>query len=269
METNNKFKNITVVAIYGNGKGLDAVHAIRKTCQALPGSQPLLITNETLDTDIPQKLLASPMTYQGYSNFVIYQLHAFIETEYALIVQHDGWALNADNWRDEWFQYDFIGGLTHAALTENNEFMTGYMYVGKPNLKIVQNGGFSLRSKRFLEAPTRYGITCARFDADVLNNEDVQICCFLRPYLEAVGMRFAPDEESKLFSFEHLCPITHANINFQSIFGHHSRFRRLTGENTMDWLLTEEETQRVPHEIDIYRLFEHYGYTIHRRERVS
>lgn len=265
----NKFKDITVVAIYGNGKGMDAVHAIRKTQEALPGSQTLLITNETLPTDIPQKLLGSPMSYEGYSDFTMYQLHAYIETEYALIVQHDGWALNAENWRDEWFQYDFIGGLTHAGLTEDNEFMRNYTYFGKPNVKIVQNGGFSLRSKRFLQAMTHYGITCQRFNVQMLNNEDIQICCFLRPYLEAVGMRFAPDHESKLFSFEHLSSNVHADIDFKRIFGHHSRFRKLTSENTMDWMLTEEEMGLIEHETDVYELFKHYGYGITHRERTG
>ena len=265
----NKFKDITVVAVYGNGKGMDAVPAIRKTQAALPGSQALLITNEPLQTDIPQKLLGSPMTYEGYSDFMMYQLHAYIETEYALIVQHDGWALNAENWRDEWFEYDFIGGLTHAGLTEDNEFMRNYTYVGKPNVKIVQNGGFSLRSKRFMQAMTYYGITCQRFGMQMLNNEDIQLCCFLRPYLEAVGMRFAPEHESKLFSFEHLSPIVHADVPFERIFGHHSRFRKLTGENTMDWLLTDNETKEIAHETDVYELFQHYGYRITHRERTG
>jgi Protein of unknown function (DUF5672) len=268
METN-KYNNITVVAIYGNGKGLDALPAIKKTCAALPGSKPLLITNEVLDVDIEQKLLGSPMTYEGYSDFVMYQLHAYIETEYALIVQHDGWALNAENWRDEWLQYDFIGGLTHAALTPDFHFHRNYEYVGKGECRIVQNGGFSLRSKRFLEAMTNYGITVQRFGLQMLNNEDIQLCCFLRPYLEKVGMRFAPDEEAKLFSFEHLSPIVHADVDFKKIFGHHSRFRRLTGGNTMDWLLTQEETDQIALEGDVYGLFEHYGYEIRRVERVG
>jgi hypothetical protein len=217
METN-KFKDITVVAVYGNGKGMDAVPAIHKTQAALPGSQALLITNEPLQTDIPQKLLGSPMSYEGYSDFMMYQLHAYIETEYALI---------------------------------------------------VQNGGFSLRSKRFMQAMTYYGITCQRFGMQMLNNEDIQLCCFLRPYLEAVGMRFAPDHESKLFSFEHLSPIVHADVPFERIFGHHSRFRKLTGENTMDWLLTDNETKEIAHETDVYELFQHYGYRITHRERTG
>ena len=265
----NKYKNITVVAIYGNGKGMDAVPAIKKTCAALPGSKPLLITDVPLDVDIEQQFLNSPMTYEGYSDFVMYQLHAYIETDYALIVQHDGWALNPENWRDEWLQYDFIGGLTHAALSKENHFYTNYLYLDKGDVRIVQNGGFSLRSKRFLEAMTNYGITVQRFGLQMLNNEDIQLCCFLRPYLEKVGMRFAPDEESKLFSFEHLSPIVHADIDIKKIFGHHSRFRRLTGENTMDWLLTQEEVDQIALEGDVYELFEHYGYEIRRVERVG
>jgi hypothetical protein len=260
METLDKFKDITVVAIYGNGQGDMAIPAIEKTCSELPGSKPLLITNKMFNTRIPQKQIA-PLTHITYSQFVMYGLHNFIDTKYALIVQHDGWALNGENWRDEWFDFDFIGGLTHAALS-GLTYYTNYMYVGHPNLFIVQNGGFSLRSKAFLEAPTKYGIFAQNLDHELFHNEDIQLCCFMRSYLEEVGMKFATDEEAKLFSFEHLSSIVHKDIDIKKIFGHHSRFRKLVAPKFMEWHLTDFETMQIDKEPEIFRMFENYGYHI-------
>jgi hypothetical protein len=252
------YDNITVVAIYGNGEGLKAVPAINKTAECLPGARKLLITDRTLPTDIPQKLTAAQFDHAGYSKFCMYSLGKFIETDYALIVQHDGWALNAENWRDQWLEYDYIGGLTHAALV-TNALITNYQWVGLDNALVVQNGGFSLRSKRFMNALTDYGIMPIDHQNPMLNNEDIQLTTFLRKTLEKVGIKFAPDEEAQLFSFEHLCPGIHDG-KLHKIFGHHSRFRTLLGENKMLWHLTSEQTDAMPMERMAYDLFRYYDY---------
>jgi hypothetical protein len=40
----------------------------------------------------------------------------------------------------------------------------------------------------------------------------------MRPALEKVGMKFAPESESKLFSFEHLHPEVHKDIDLKHVF---------------------------------------------------
>jgi hypothetical protein len=58
----------------------------------------------------------------------------------------------------------------------------------------VGNGGFSLRSRRFMEA-------CSRI-IKIMHPEDHHICRTYRKQLEAEGMRFAPIEVAERFSFE-------------------------------------------------------------------
>jgi hypothetical protein len=262
------FEDITVVAIYGDGRGKVALPALRKTAEALPGCKSLLITNTELDiTKMHQKIIAAPLDYQGYSEFVMYSLHNYIDTEYALIVQHDGWALDAQNWNDDWFDYDYVGGPSHAALMPSGEFSTLYQWCtdGKEykDALIVQNGGFSLRSKKFLEAPTKHGIMRRNFPEAMLNNEDVQLGCFLRPAMENVGIKYAPLEVAKYFSFEHFGPI-HSGFDASKVFGHHSRFRQLLSNGEMLWKLTDEQTKQIMGEEAVKAMFEnHYGYTIH------
>jgi hypothetical protein len=255
------YSDITIVSIHGNGGIQSAIPAIKKTNEALPGSQVLLITDIPVKSDYPQAILPTKLNYAEYSHFVIYCLHSYIKTKHCLIVQDDGWALNPQNWNDDWLKYDFIGGLTHAALCKDQYWMW-YQWVGKENPLVVQNGGFSLRSKRFLEAPSKYGITMQPKDHSMLNNEDVQLCCFMRPALEKVGIRFAPDEVSKFFSFEHISDIVHKNVPLNKIFGHHSRFRQLLDDNKMLWKLTDKQTLEIQCETHVYKLFEDYGYEI-------
>jgi hypothetical protein len=255
------YDQITVVAIYGNGQAMSAVPALERTAACLPGCKKLLITNEILATDIPQKVCGS-LDYDGYSKFCMYALHHYIDTDYAFIVQHDGWALNKDNWKDEWLEYDYIGGLTHAAVS-GDRFLTGFQWVNAPNPVVVQNGGFSLRSKRFMQALVHNGIMPRFFGDQILNNEDVQLTALLRPDLEAVGIKFAPDDESKLFSFEHLSPGLHSIEEAVKIFGHHSRLRTLLSHDTMAWHLTEEQTNGIPLERTVHDMFKyHYKYKI-------
>lgn len=256
----NHYDQITVVAIYGNSQGLRAIPAIEKTAACFPGCRKLIITNEMLPTDIPQVLIAAPMDYHGYSQFCMYALHNFIHTDYALLVQHDGWALSADNWKDDWLQYDYIGGLVHAAVIGDN-FYTNFSWVGKSNPTVVQNGGFSLRSKKFMRALVQNGIMPKMYTVAMLNNEDVQLTAFLRPALESVGIKFAPDQEALMFGFEHLSPDIHKDIDITKMFGHHSRFRELMNDNTIAWKLDQETTKSIPWELKVYDLFsDHYGY---------
>ena len=255
------YSNITVVGIHGNGGAERLIPAIEKTAQALPGSQTLLITDRLVNTHIPQHLLVSGLNYSGYSHFVVYCLHSFINTEFVLIVQDDGWALNPKAWQDEFMNYDYIGGLTHAGL-KDNKFYKLFSWVDVEGVRVVQNGGFSLRSKRLLEAPSKYGIVMTVVDQVELNNEDIQLCCFMRPALEAVGLKFAPNELSKYFSFEHLYDRLHNDMELTQIFGHHSRFRRLKENMTMEWLLTDDEMKMIVWEDKALQLFKNYGYKI-------
>jgi hypothetical protein len=254
------YNDITVVAIYGNGQGLRAIPAIEKTAACFPGCQKLLVTNELLATDIPQAWIAAPLDYIGYSNFCMYSLHHYVKTDYALLVQHDGWALSKDNWKDDWLGYDYIGGLTHAALI-GEEFYTNFMWVGRDNPTVIQNGGFSLRSKKFMRSLVYNGIMPKMYTMAMLNNEDVQMTGFLRPALEKVGIRFAPNDEAALFAFEHLNPDIHGGIDLTKVFGHHSRFRELTDSNTVVWRLDNHMTKTIPMELKVYDLLsDHYGY---------
>jgi hypothetical protein len=112
---------------------------------------------------------------------------------------------------------------------------------------VVQNGGFSLRSKRFLEACNVLGITHTSPDPIMLKNdsmkkakhwthnwnEDVQLSGLLRPVLSSHGYKFAPLHIASKFAIEYLDPIWHKDIDFNNIIGHHAKSRILLPNNTV------------------------------------
>ena len=202
-----KFDRLTVVAVDGRSDGTNAVYSICRTVDELPGSQGLLIAAGR-PANLPEQVQfigIDPLDYSQYSLYLIQCLYYHIRTDYALIVQDDGWALSGVNWNDEWFNYDYIGAPTHVAGIDGRVYLN-YSWVGHPNVVPVLQGGFSLRSRSFLEAPTKYGICYKLPDIPILRSEDIQLCLMLRNQLEQRGLRFAPVETALHFSVEYMNP---------------------------------------------------------------
>lgn len=123
-----------------------------------------------------------------YSKFIIKQLAAHIETDYLLVIQHDGYVLNWRAWDTDWLHYDYIGAVW-------NFYSDGYN---------VGNGGFSLRSKRLQTIlMTDENIVPKNDNLITEFNEDHNICRIYRSYLETTYcIRFAPIEVANKFSIE-------------------------------------------------------------------
>ena len=133
-----------------------------------------------------------------YSYFCVYCLADHIQTDYALIVHHDGFVVNPEAWRDSFLQYDYIGSPWPWPKDE-----TRYRDA-EGNIVRVGNG-VSLRSKRLLEFPGKAGLPWEKTDSGDYN-EDCFLCCKHKLDLEKNGMRFAPLEEAVYFGREHSIP---------------------------------------------------------------
>ncbi len=110
----------------------------------------------------------------GYSNFVIRELHKHVATGHCLLVQWDGYILNPLSWLPKFLEFDYIGAPWHG--------------------NVVGNGGFSLRSKKLLKATAGF--------ADAAHPEDNFICRKHRQELERNGIKFAPADMARQFSIE-------------------------------------------------------------------
>lgn len=226
-----------------------------KSLKELPGSAGLLLSTSRpakLPSEISWKKI-TPMNHRQYSIFMMFNLHNFIQSEFALIVQDDGWVVNGGQWRDEYLDYDYIGALSHAAIV-NDTFYQNFSWVSLNNPRIIQNGGFSLRSHRFLVAPSLNGASYYFSDKEPLFNEDVQLSGIYRPQLEELGIKFSPNELCNKFSLEYLGPIIHDGINFSEIFGTHGSSRKLISENSIQ---ISKSLDSISHQ---YREIEYLGY---------
>lgn len=116
---------------------------------------------------------------EEYSYFMMKELYKYIETDYVLIVQYDGFILNPDAWTDEFLEYDYI--------------WAPWWYTDSHN---VGNWGFSLRSKKLLE------LLATDRNLIQLHPEDHHICRTYWEYLISKWIRFAPEELAKKFSIE-------------------------------------------------------------------
>jgi hypothetical protein len=153
-----------------------------------------------------------PINILGYSCFMIENLNAYVDTGHCLIVQSDGFILDAAFWRDQFLDYDYIGAPwpERVAIMPPN---SGWLQLGKNR---VGNGGFSLRSKKFLEATSRIRYDTLSFP---IMSEDMVICHHLYEDMLAAGIRFAPPELAARFSIESPQGLYGQSIN--SVFGFH------------------------------------------------
>jgi hypothetical protein len=136
-------EKITIAAVVGS----PSKESFKKHVQALIYSTRDFAFKETIifaPENMPNKysnayswVKIKPMDYHGYNEFCIQELHKHIKTEYLLLIQDDGFVLNPGLWTDEFFNYDYIGAASPFKVALKKEF--------------VYNGGFSLRSKKFME----------------------------------------------------------------------------------------------------------------------
>jgi hypothetical protein len=130
---------------------------------------------------------------EDYSRFCIEDLGKYVDTEFVLMVQYDGFVLSAARWEPEFLQYDYIGApLSTKTWTPLKDGNTLPEY-------IVGNGGFTLRSKKFLDL-------CKQFvDEGKMPNlipEDVALCHWYKKLFEEQGMKYAPAELAMRFSVQ-------------------------------------------------------------------
>jgi len=134
--------------------------------------------------------------------FMMKHLYNFIDTKLMINIHDDGFIINPDAWTDEFLNYDYIGALWPIGglpphVTEDTR---------------CGNGGFSLRSKRFLEI-------CALYCPFYQNlPEDVIACRVHKDVFIKHEMKFATDDICAKFSIEYPFMKEYANQSHDDRF---------------------------------------------------
>jgi hypothetical protein len=166
--------NITLVAVDCTDKVHLASRAIKKTLEQCEFTAVKLLTH---DTSQPFAVKIPRITsLEGYSKFMMRELHKHVDTPHALTVQWDGFPICGAAWTDEFLRYDWGGAPFQPSDT-------------------VGNGGLSIRSKRLMEA-------CSKLPEGADHAEDAAISIRFRNNLEAQGIKFMPASLARRLSFE-------------------------------------------------------------------
>lgn len=143
-----------------------------------------------------------------YSFFLMNEIIDYIDTDFFITIQFDGYILRAESWDKNWFNYDYIGSPW--------QFYTDGLDVG--------NGAMSLRSKRLH--------TILKEDKDIFPTndhlikdfqEDHCICRIYRPRLEGkYGIKYAPKEVAEKFGIE-AWGVKYPDNKYNNQFGFHGK----------------------------------------------
>jgi hypothetical protein len=157
----------------------------------------VLLTHAAVPTQARVEHIEPIRSLAEYSHFMLKRLGDYIATPWVLVVQWDGYVLDASKWSERFYQYDYIGARWPDSSSGND----------------VGNGGFSLRSAKLLKA-----LASDQFVIDTNTPEDVLIGSTWRQALEADhGIRIAPGQLADEFAYEYGVPR-------QPTFGFHGFF---------------------------------------------
>jgi hypothetical protein len=160
-----------------------ALRAIAKSTQNTEFHKTLFITDKhTLKApdNVEIKIIDKIQSREAYSNFMLDNIGDYFTSEFALIVQWDGYIINKDAWNPDFLNYDYIGAK----------------WWHKDGLN-VGNGGFSLRSRKLIQAIKKLNIKNRN------DTEDNIICRTYRRELEnKYGIKYADEKIADQFAYE-------------------------------------------------------------------
>lgn len=144
-------------------------------------------------TDDIEFIQIRKLTHAGSCWFMLKGIKEYIDTDFCLSIHDDGFIINPQLWRDEFQEYDYIG-----APWEGGE---------------VGNGGFTLRSKLFIDV-------CQEIPWNG-EHDDWHACVTHHKYFVSRGCKFAPTDLAVKFSLEGMVPGYEYDLN--NCFGFHGR----------------------------------------------
>lgn len=214
-----KLDNVTLVSIVGNPRHLDDTKkAIRHCIKQVDFDKTILLSCEE-DSEFQTHKI--PYLDVGmYNNFCIKELTNYIDTEFCLVIQSDGYIIDTDYWTNDFLDYDYIGCPWAS---------WGYT---------IGNGGFSLRSKKFLDASSsleyfsdshiQAGIPSHMFLHGSICAEDFFLCYLHKEHMVKNGIKFPSPELAYQFSVEHqdgkIKQFNPEDITTYKSFGFHGKF---------------------------------------------
>jgi hypothetical protein len=217
-------RNVTLLGICGNK--INETHSAINHCNSIADfAKTVIITDQDNFSPIDNINYIfhdRKIDLIEYSKICINNLSDIIDSDFVLLVQWDGFIIDTNYWTDQFFEYDYIGAPWGFGSACKNR---------------VGNGGFSLRSKKFLD--TCKTIEYHPYDCDwfldvqkisrPIAPEDWFMCYNKYEYLLSKNIKFPSIDLAYKFSIEHpsaMKSFDRDDLDTYKSFGFHGNFNK-------------------------------------------
>ena len=138
----------------------EGVKALEYSTKYIEFNNVFLLSDQTISGNFNLISIKKIRDVEDYNNEIL-NLSKHIKSDYVLIIQHDGHVINHKKWDDLFLKFDYIG----APWPNSKKWNERWKYYPKEmeekilknlDLNRIGNGGFSLRSKKFLDYSRSY-----------------------------------------------------------------------------------------------------------------
>lgn len=189
-----RIKDVTLLAV-SSVRTAETIEALQTSSRSILFGDVKLISHErpnNLPSGINFGYCPKIENINQFNQYVFRNLTDHVSTSHCLMIQDHGYVINYHLWNDFWLDYDYIGApwpiVKNTYIADNGEIVR------------VGNGGFSLRSKKILDAPRKLNLELTHVRG--WYNEDGNLCCYHRSALLKHGIKYAPIEVAAKFSYE-------------------------------------------------------------------
>ena len=194
-----KLENVTLIALTSI-KYAATIEAMQYSCKDIEFGSVKLVSSEKPDNlpeNITHEFCPKMSNIDEWNYAAIYELPKHVDTEFCILIHDDGFIVNADSWRDEFLDYDYIGAPW--PLPRDN-----YSYRDINGELIRVGNSVSIRSKKLLDIPIELDLEWKPFHG--YYNEDGFIAVNYRHIYKEHGCKFAMLDEAIHFSHEVMIP---------------------------------------------------------------
>ncbi len=144
-----------------------------------------------MTTDLTDNLKDDDKNRLGFNSTWVDCMMKYMTDDFSLAVQHDSTIINPELWQSNFLDYDYIAAPWPMHIIQSSDMVAGKIQDIK---NVVGNGGFSLRTRKYIEASS---------DLEWLHkNEDLNTCVFNYDKMIDRGIKFAPPSLAAKFSCE-------------------------------------------------------------------
>lgn len=189
--------DVTIIAVDCTDRITNTIKSLIEGCKIINFGEVKLVSHKKPDILLPDFVKFEECkkinNINEFNNFMFFELGDYFSTSHCLYVQDHARILNPELWNNDWLNYDYVGApwpYTHDSYICHNT---------KEHVR-VGNGGFSIRSHKLQSLPKVFNLELKQEQG--WYNEDGNFCVYHRKFMLEHGIKYAPLNVAKYFSYE-------------------------------------------------------------------